>query len=343
MDKFAYIRKVENKYVVFSRKGKQLGSYDTKSEAIKRLKQIEYFKHKNASNNESKELIDLTKIDDFSYSAICRKLKDNYVHQRVFQHVYKKLFDEFVSNDKEINNEEILLKTISLMQKKYEIKIKKDIIKEASAIELGDPKKAGKQIADIIKFLLKRISPKNRLKSIISLSNKIYNLSADEIAGKKVPPSSSMGQSITFVKNILLDHDPQYIRSVLNNIAFNLTALDTSSTEFSHADDGNFADDAVTEVRDSFGDPFSTFEQQHLSWAPYMNYDGRNSAELYSHDDYSNKNNHDLVVFENSEFEVPQVRKNRKSICIRGRICKFSWWNFKCLRKYEKDSPSIKL
>jgi hypothetical protein len=41
------IRKVGNKYVIFSKKGKRLGEYDSEAAAKKRLKQIEYFKHAN--------------------------------------------------------------------------------------------------------------------------------------------------------------------------------------------------------------------------------------------------------------------------------------------------------
>lgn len=41
------IVKKDNKYQVQSEKGKNLGTYDTKEEAEKRLKQVEYFKHKN--------------------------------------------------------------------------------------------------------------------------------------------------------------------------------------------------------------------------------------------------------------------------------------------------------
>lgn len=40
------IRKIKNKYKVISKKGKNLGTYKTKEEAEKRLRQIEYFKHK---------------------------------------------------------------------------------------------------------------------------------------------------------------------------------------------------------------------------------------------------------------------------------------------------------
>ena len=40
------IKKEGSKYCVKSKKGKNLGCYDTKEEAEKRLKQVEYFKHK---------------------------------------------------------------------------------------------------------------------------------------------------------------------------------------------------------------------------------------------------------------------------------------------------------
>lgn len=41
------VRKVKGGYVVYSSKGKKLSKvYKTKAEAVKRLRQIEYFKHK---------------------------------------------------------------------------------------------------------------------------------------------------------------------------------------------------------------------------------------------------------------------------------------------------------
>lgn len=50
MDKaLSYIRKVGNKWVVFSHDGKKLGEYGSKKEAVKRLRQIEYFKNKTQS------------------------------------------------------------------------------------------------------------------------------------------------------------------------------------------------------------------------------------------------------------------------------------------------------
>lgn len=40
------IKKVGSKYRVVSESGKNLGEYKTRKEAEKRLKQVEYFKHK---------------------------------------------------------------------------------------------------------------------------------------------------------------------------------------------------------------------------------------------------------------------------------------------------------
>lgn len=39
------IRKHNKKYQVVSKEGNVLGTYDTREEALKRLRQIEYFKH----------------------------------------------------------------------------------------------------------------------------------------------------------------------------------------------------------------------------------------------------------------------------------------------------------
>jgi len=43
--KIAKIRRKGNQWCVYSLEGKNLGCYDAKREAVKRLRQIEYFKH----------------------------------------------------------------------------------------------------------------------------------------------------------------------------------------------------------------------------------------------------------------------------------------------------------
>jgi len=88
----------------------------------------------------------------------------------------------------------------------------------AATIEMGSPESAGKGIADIVKFLLTRISPEKRPQVYKSMRDKIRKLNPTEIASKKTPASSSMGQSITFIKTILIGHDSRYIKNVLDNI-----------------------------------------------------------------------------------------------------------------------------
>lgn len=45
MIKVSFIRKRKGKYCVISKKGKTLGCYKSRAAAVKRLRQIEYFKH----------------------------------------------------------------------------------------------------------------------------------------------------------------------------------------------------------------------------------------------------------------------------------------------------------
>jgi len=92
----------------------------------------------------------------------------------------------------------------------------------ATTIHMGNPYEAGKGIADIVKFLIQRISPESRGKSLRGLRQKIWNLNEYQISQKKTPPSASLGQSITFIKTILIGHEPKYIREVLRNIVTNL-------------------------------------------------------------------------------------------------------------------------
>jgi hypothetical protein len=88
----------------------------------------------------------------------------------------------------------------------------------AATIEMGSPESAGKGIAEIVKFLLTRISPEKRPQVYKSMRDKIRKLNPTEISSKKTPASSSMGQSITFIKTILIGHDSRYIKNVLDNI-----------------------------------------------------------------------------------------------------------------------------
>ena len=77
-------------------------------------------------------------------------------------------------------------------------------------------------MSELVKFLLRRIPDGKRDKAIQSIKRKIFMLNENDIAQKETPPSSSIGQSIGIIKTILLEHNPQYIRQVINAIVRNL-------------------------------------------------------------------------------------------------------------------------
>ena len=113
------------------------------------------------------------------------------------------------------------INNLYLLQK--QAKIKQRMFKLAtSTIDLGDPIQAGRGIAEIIKFLLKKIDLNNRPKSQYNLKKKIWNLNEFQMSNKKSPASASLGQSLSFVKNVLNGHNPSYIRAILREIVENL-------------------------------------------------------------------------------------------------------------------------
>ena len=225
--KIAVIKKLPNgKYRVLSHKGKNLGTYTTETSAKKRLKQIEFFKHLDSNNvqDENNPVIDLTDVKELSYSAFLRKLRQNAPKDCVkeFLILYNNEFNRSIKN--ELQKPEIVALQNSLVEfnKKHKIKLNKDIVKNAAVTELGDPRLVGKYLSDIIKFTLTRISPEKRPHSLQNLKNKIYNLNQSEISYKKLPPSSAIGQSITFIKHVLFGHDLAYVKAVIANIVNNL-------------------------------------------------------------------------------------------------------------------------
>ena len=117
--KNAYIRKLPNgKYRVFSEKGKNMGTYNSHQAAKKRLQQIEFFKHKKASNN----LLDLSHLDDVSYSAVVRELRKlNKQAADHFISIYKKCFDQAISQN--LNDECILPLTLMIFNKHYTLSL----------------------------------------------------------------------------------------------------------------------------------------------------------------------------------------------------------------------------
>lgn len=224
--KVAFIRKLPNgEYQVVSRKGKNLGTYKSKDDAKKRLRDVEYFKHKdNNKSKDSKQIIDLTDVEELSYSALLRKLRRKAPKECVYKflHIYQEQFNKAIREGLQKPESIAMQNSLIIFNKEHKIKLNKDLIKNAAVTELGDPRYVGKYLADIIRFTLMRISPQKRPNSIASLKRKIYSLNENEISSKDLPPSSSMGQSITFVKHVLFNHNARYIRAVLNNIVRSL-------------------------------------------------------------------------------------------------------------------------
>jgi hypothetical protein len=103
-----------------------------------------------------------------------------------------------------------------------ESNLQESFVKLAGTIDLGDPDLAGKSLADIVLFLLRRIPAKGRTKAVSSMISKIRDISPAETASKKMGDYSSMGQSLTFIKNVLAGHDEGYVRRVLDSIVRNL-------------------------------------------------------------------------------------------------------------------------
>ena len=73
------IVKKDNKYQVQSEKGKNLGTYDTKEQAEKRLKQVEMFKHMKSSMSAS----DVEKMWQNRYDVIIDKIDYEDVYMTI--------------------------------------------------------------------------------------------------------------------------------------------------------------------------------------------------------------------------------------------------------------------
>ena len=127
--KLARIRKLPNgKYRVLSEKGKNLGTFPTRPKAEKHLKQIEYFKHldkkrKKRAQQGLSEVIDLTDIEDLSFSAIMRQLRKQCENSivREFLELYKKCFDRLTLDEEENAAEKSLAATLLLFCKQHNV------------------------------------------------------------------------------------------------------------------------------------------------------------------------------------------------------------------------------
>jgi len=176
------------------------------------------------TSDASDNVIDLKDADDFSYSAIMRKMRERASKEQVreFLKLFKTQFDKAVKDKLQKPEKVALQNALIKFNKIHPVKVNKKLVKNASVSELGDPVLVGKYLADIVRFTLNKMAPDKRAKAIENLRRKFYAFNVNEIANKNLPPSSAIGQSITFVKHVLFNHDAQYVRDVLNNLVRNL-------------------------------------------------------------------------------------------------------------------------
>jgi hypothetical protein len=211
--KVAHARKLGGKYLLIK----------------KRLNDIDYSNRQEEQEADAKEkeaegIIDLTGAIDFSYSAIMREMRQKASKEQVryFLTLFKKEFDKAVKSRLQ-NPEKIALQnSLVKFNKKHKVKCKKKLIKNAAVSELGEAALVGKYLADIVKFTLNKLPVEKRSAAIEKLRSKFYSFNADEMSQKALPPTAAIGQSISFVKHVLVNQNPLYIREVLNNLASNL-------------------------------------------------------------------------------------------------------------------------
>jgi hypothetical protein len=222
--KLARIKKLPNgKYRVLSMKGKNLGTYTSQAQAKRRLSMVEMFKHMD-ENKIDDTAIDLTDIDEFAYSAIMRKLREKVSPEQVrdFLKIFKLQFDKAVKAKIHKPEKIALQNTMIKFNKLHKVKLDPKMVKTAAVAELGNAEQVGKYLSDIVRFTLQRIPPEKRQHAIERLKQKFSVLSEGEIASKQLPESSALGQSITFVKHVLFNHDSKYVRDVLNSLVRSL-------------------------------------------------------------------------------------------------------------------------
>lgn len=218
MVKISRIRKLpDGKFRVVSRDGKNLGTYKSREAAKKRLKQVEYFKHfDHAEANDS--VIDLTDAEEFAYSAFMRKLREKASQEQVmvFLKMYKDQFDNAVKKKLQKPERVALQNALVKFNKVHKIRLDKKMTKSASVSELGNAEQVGRYLSDIVKFTISKMQQEKRLNALQKLKQKFYSMNENEISNKNLPESAAVGQSITFVKHVLFNHDAKYIRDVLN-------------------------------------------------------------------------------------------------------------------------------
>jgi hypothetical protein len=130
--KISFIRRTPGgQWRILSEKGKILGTYPTKAQAVKRLRQIEYFKHKKKKKHSAignVDIIDLTSLKELAYSGVMRELRKqcNIETVQEFLEIFKKIFDAIVTNGEENPAEKAMPAAIIMFNKYHKIELNDD-------------------------------------------------------------------------------------------------------------------------------------------------------------------------------------------------------------------------
>lgn len=226
LTKESFIKKLPNgKYQILSEKGKNLGIFDSKSKAKKRLAQIEMFKHmkkkKAALGSISDSIIKDDDLTTNTFSSTTRDInKKNPEDVKDFMKSFKDSFNRALEEDLEDPD---CLALMQVMKNPKESSSNSKMIKIAQTlVEMGNPELAGKAISNVIKFLITKMPESERSNAVQRIRNELLSLPVNEISSKKMPASASIGQSISLIKNTLSGKDPDFIRKVIENATRNM-------------------------------------------------------------------------------------------------------------------------
>jgi len=154
--------------------------------------------------------IDLSEAENFTFSGVMRQLNKQCNPKEItaFLKLYYNYFNELADTDPE-------------PEKKSLIKSLKDFsatvgITKQAAIE--PPDVIANNLINIIHLLVNKIKSENQTKALTSIKQKLNTISINDLATKNMPASSAIGQSISFVKQVLFDKDPAYIKTILTKV-----------------------------------------------------------------------------------------------------------------------------
>lgn len=215
----------DGRWRVYSKKGRNLGTYESKGAAEERLSQVEMFKHMKLETNKKrrKEALGLISLcatapdTSDTYSSMMRKInKKNPESMKSFMKSFKEAFDSAIDHDLDAHQDVALLEA----QKKLSYNLLVEFAKTAQAL-YADPNVVGKALSDVSKLLLSRV-PHDKVKAYDNVRSKLMNMNVSEISSTNLPDTAAYGQIITLMKTLLHGYDSEYIRNVLSSTANNL-------------------------------------------------------------------------------------------------------------------------